>query len=78
MSARVLCHVEMCLTGTPPLTENPFIDAERSHMAETDSEAHDLFPRFSQEKSAAMVHAPGLLHIGGSAYFVWADTTNSA
>jgi len=114
MSERVLCHVELCLTGTPPLTENPFIDvdlglehsvghlsaasgqchstsapeakrmrgfrrdAERSHMAETDSEAHDLFPRFSQEKSAAMVHAPGLLHIGGSAYFVWADPPNSA
>jgi hypothetical protein len=42
-------------------------------MAETVSEAHDLFPRFSEERSAAMVHAPGLLHIGGSAYFVWAD-----
>ena len=49
----------------------------RGHeMAETVSEAHDFFPRFSQEKCAAMVHAPGLLHIGGAAYFVWAYPPN--
>jgi hypothetical protein len=41
-------------------------------MAETVSEAHDLFPQVSQERSAVMVHAPGLLHMGGAAYFVWA------
>ena len=104
----------LCLTGTPPLAQNPFIDvdlgldhgvghppaasgprqntsapeakrvqgfrrdAERSQMAETGSEAYNLFPRFSQERSAAMVHAPGLLHIGGSAYFVWADPPGGA
>ena len=45
-------------------------------MAETGSVAHDLFPRVSQEESAAMVQAPGRLHIGGSAYFVWADPPN--
>ena len=31
-----------------------------------------LFSRFSQERCTAMVYAPGLLHIGGVAYFVWA------
>ena len=51
-------------------------DAERSHRAETVSEAHDLCPRFSQESSATMVHAPGLLRIGGAAYFVWAYLPN--
>ena len=45
-------------------------------MAETVSKAHDLYPRFSQERNGAIVHAPGLLHIGGSAYFVWADPPN--
>jgi hypothetical protein len=44
--------------------------AERSHMAETVREAHDRFPRFSLEMCAAMIHAPGLLRIGGAAYFV--------
>jgi hypothetical protein len=39
-------------------------------MAATVSEAHDRFPRFSQERSAAILHAPGLLHIGGAAYLV--------
>jgi len=38
-------------------------------MAETVSEAHDRFPRFALEMSA-MIHAPGLLRIGGAAYFV--------
>src|SRR5262245_43603134 len=45
-------------------------------MAETGSEAHDRCPRFSQARSATMVQAPGRLHIGGSAYFVWADPPN--
>ena len=45
-------------------------DAERSQIAETVSETHDLFPRFSHEKSNAMIYDPGLLHIGGAAYFV--------
>jgi len=45
-------------------------------MAETVSEAHDLCPRFSQESSATMVHAPGILRIGGAAYFVWAYLPN--
>jgi len=44
-----------------------------SQMAETVSEAHALSARFSQERSNAKIHAPGLLRIGGSAYFVWAD-----
>ena len=39
-------------------------------MAETVSEAHDRSPRFSLEMQAAMIHAPGLLRIGGAAYFV--------
>src|SRR5262249_11902371 len=44
----------------------------RGHsMAETVNEAHNLFPWFSQEMSIAMVHAPGLLHIGGAAHFLW-------
>src|SRR5262249_13636082 len=50
--------------------------AERSHRAETVSAAHDLCPRFSQERSAVMVPAPGRLHIGGAAYFVWAYPSN--
>jgi len=45
-------------------------------MAETVSEAHDLFPRFSQERCAVRVQAPDLLHIGGAAYFVWAYPPN--
>jgi hypothetical protein len=45
-------------------------------MAETVSEAHDLCPRFSQESSATMVHAPDLLRIGAAAYFVWAYLPN--
>ena len=40
-------------------------------MAETVSEAHDLFPRFSQERCTVTIHALGLLHIGGAAYCVW-------
>jgi hypothetical protein len=49
----------------------------RGHeMAETVSEAQDLFPRFSQERSATIVQAPGLLHIGGAACFVWAYPPN--
>jgi hypothetical protein len=39
-------------------------------MAEMVNETHDLFLRFSHEKSDAIVYAPGLLHIGGAAYFV--------
>jgi len=39
-------------------------------MAGTVSETHDLFLRFSPEKSDVKVDAPGLLHIGGAAYFV--------
>jgi hypothetical protein len=45
-------------------------NAERSHMAETVSEAHDRFPQFSQKICAVMIDAPGLLRIGGAAYFV--------
>ena len=45
-------------------------------MVETVSEAHDLFPRFSQERCVAMIQAPGLLHIGGAAYFVWPHPPN--
>jgi len=45
-------------------------------MAETVSEVYDLFPRFSQERCAVRVQAPGLLHIGGAAYFVWAYPPN--
>jgi hypothetical protein len=45
-------------------------------MAETVRKAHDRFPRFSQEICPAMVHAPGLLGIGGSAYLVWAGPPN--
>jgi len=51
-------------------------DAERSQMAETVSKAHERFSRFSQERYAAIVHAPGFRHIGGSAYFVWAYPPN--
>ena len=51
-------------------------EAERSHRVATGSEAPALLPQFSQERSTAMVHAPGLLHIGGSAYFVWASPPN--
>jgi hypothetical protein len=39
-------------------------------MAEMVSESHDLFPQFLQDKSALILHAPGLLRIGGYAYFV--------
>src|SRR5262249_11242278 len=49
-------------------------DAERAQIAETVSKAHALFPRSSQERGAAMIQAPGLLHIGGAAYFVWVDS----
>src|SRR5262249_47124784 len=42
--------------------------AEWLQMATTAGESHDLFPRFPQERSAAIIHAPGLLHIGGTAY----------
>ena len=45
-------------------------DAEGAQMAETVSETHALFLRFSHEKSDARIYDPGLLHIGGSAYFV--------
>ena len=45
-------------------------------MAETVRKAHDRFPRFSQEICAAMVYAPGLLRIGGSAYVAWAVAPN--
>ena len=49
----------------------------RGHStAETVNKVHNLFPWFSQEMSIAMVHAPGLLHIGGAAYFVWAYPPN--
>jgi hypothetical protein len=34
------------------------------------NETPDLCPRFAHEKSDAKVYAPGLLHIGGTAYFV--------
>src|SRR5215831_8824903 len=47
-------------------------DAERTHMAETVRKAHERFPQFSWEGCAAIVHTPGLFHIGGAAYFVWA------
>jgi len=39
-------------------------------MAEMVNETHDLFLRFSHEKNDAIVYAPGLLYIGGAAYFV--------
>jgi hypothetical protein len=39
-------------------------------MAETVSETHDLFPRFSQKTNDVMVHALSLLHISEAAYFV--------
>src|SRR5262249_20618081 len=45
-------------------------------MAETGSEAHALCPRLAQEKSMAMIHALGRLHIGGGASVVWADPPN--
>jgi hypothetical protein len=45
-------------------------------MAETASEAHDLFPQFAQERCTVRVQALGLLHIGGAAYFVWAYPPN--
>ena len=45
-------------------------------MAETVCKAHDRFPRFSQRICAAIVYAPGLLRIGGSAYLVWAGPPN--
>jgi len=35
-----------------------------------------LAPRRPQARSTTMVQAPGLLHIGGAAYFVWADAPN--
>ena len=35
-------------------------DAARSHMAETVSEIHDRFPRFSHEMNDARAYAPGL------------------
>ena len=53
-------------------------DAKRAPMAETGSAAQARCPRVSQARSAAMVQAPGRLHIGGSAYFVWADPPNGA
>jgi molybdopterin synthase catalytic subunit len=52
-------------------------EAERSQRAKTVSEAHDLFSRFLQGKNVAIVHASGHLHIGGTAYFVWAYPPNS-
>jgi hypothetical protein len=51
-------------------------DADRSPMAETVRKAHARFPQFSQEICVAMVHAPGLLRIGGFAYLAWADPPN--
>jgi hypothetical protein len=45
-------------------------------MAKTVSEAHDRFPRFTQERCAFIIFAPGLLRIGGAAYFVWAYPPN--
>jgi len=51
-------------------------EAERAQRAGTSSASHDLFPRFLQERCAAMIYAPSLLHIGGTAYFVWAYPPN--
>ena len=51
-------------------------DAEKAQIAETVSKAHALFPRFSQERGTVIIHAPGFLHIGGAAYFVWAYPLN--
>jgi hypothetical protein len=45
-------------------------------MAKTVSEAHDRLPRFTQERCAVIIYAPGLLRIGGAAYFVWAYPPN--
>jgi hypothetical protein len=45
-------------------------------MAETVSEVRALCPQCSQEREEAIVHPPGLLHIGGSAYCVWAEPPN--
>ena len=51
-------------------------DAERAQIAETVSKTHALFPRFSQERGAVIIQAPGLLHIGRAASLVWADPPN--
>src|SRR5262245_55823169 len=53
-------------------------EAERSPMAETVREAHERFPRFFQERCAAIVPAPGVRHIGGAAYCVWASPPTGA
>ena len=45
-------------------------------MAETVRKAHERFPQVSLECSAAIMPAPGLLDIGGAAYFVWAAPPN--
>jgi len=45
-------------------------------MAETVRKAHERFPQGSLECSAAIMSAPGLLDIGGAAYFVWAAPPN--
>jgi len=45
-------------------------EAETSPMAETAHETQALCPRFSHGTSPVRIHAPGLLRIGGAAYFL--------
>jgi hypothetical protein len=51
-------------------------DAERAQIAETVSKVHALFLRFSQERGAVIIQAPGLLYISRAAYFLWAVPPN--
>src|SRR5215831_2698231 len=49
-----------------------YLETTPQHCS-TGGKAHDHCLRFSQEWDSIMVPTPGLLHIGGAAYFIWAD-----
>src|SRR5215510_2558694 len=51
-------------------------DAERAPVAETVSEAHHLPLGFHMARSEIRIHALGRVHIGGTAYFLWALPPN--
>src|SRR5215510_13313370 len=51
-------------------------DAEGAPVAETVSEAQPLPLGFRIARSEIRIHALGRVHIGGTAYFLWALTPN--
>ena len=60
-------HAAALQHGRQGVCEDADVLLRDHERAETVSEVHELFPRFSQEQCAATIQAPGLLHIGGAA-----------